>query len=212
MDPWMIETIGYTASILILISLIMSSTKKLRWINLFGSLTFVFYALYSQAYPVAVLNLFTAIANVYYLYKIYSNQAYFNILKIQKNNEYIDYFLEHNRQDLNQFYPKLDIDFRTAEYSFYILRDIMPVGVFVANQYDKDTLKVDLDYVIPSYRDFKAGKYIYEKNKDIFLNRGYQKLITFSDNDKHDKYLVKMGFKIIDESDDARTYLLNLND
>lgn len=212
MDPWMIETIGYTASILILISLIMSSTKKLRWINLFGSLTFVFYALYSQAYPVAVLNFFTAIANVYYLYKIYSNQAYFNILKIQKNNEYIDYFLEHNRQDLNQFYPKLDIDFRTAEYSFYILRDIMPVGVFVANQYDKDTLKVDLDYVIPSYRDFKAGKYIYEKNKDIFLNRGYQKLITFSDNDKHDKYLVKMGFKIIDESDDARTYLLNLND
>ncbi|QLY39908.1 YgjV family protein [Hujiaoplasma nucleasis] len=212
MDPWMIETIGYTASILILISLIMSSTKKLRWINLFGSLTFVFYALYSQAYPVAVLNLFTAIANVYYLYKIYSNQAYFNILKIQKNNEYIDYFLEHNRQDLNQFYPKLDIDFRTAEYSFYILRDIMPVGVFVANQYDKDTLKVDLDYVIPSYRDFKAGKYIYEKNKDIFLSRGYQKLITFSDNDKHDKYLVKMGFKIIDESDDARTYLLNLND
>ncbi|HKL47719.1 MAG TPA: hypothetical protein VJ878_03540, partial [Candidatus Izemoplasmatales bacterium] len=158
------------------------------------------------------LNFFTALANVYYLYKIYTNEAYFNILKIQKNNEYIEYFVDHNRNDLNKFYGDIKVDFRHAEYSFYILRDIMPVGVFVANAYNKDTLKVELDYVIPRYRDFKAGKYIYEKNKNLFLAKGYQKLITFSDNLSHDKYLLKMGFNKIDEADDKRTYLLDLND
>lgn len=208
----MIDILGYTASILILISLIMSSTKKLRWINLFGSLTFVVYALLIQTYPVAVLNLFTAVANVYYLYRIYTSQAYFNILKIQKNNEYIDYFIEHNQKDLSRFYPSMNIDFRDADYSFYILRDIMPVGVFVANRLDQTTLKVELDYVIPSYRDFKAGKYIYDKNKNLFLAKGYEKLITYSDNEKHDQYLIKMGFDKVEENDNYRTYLLKLND
>jgi len=210
--PLLIEALGYTASILILISLIMSSTKKLRWINLFGSITFVIYAIVIKTYPVAVLNFFTALANVYYLYKIYTSQSYFNILKIQKNNEYIEYFIDHNKQDINRFYNTMDIDFRNAEYSFYILRDIMPVGVFVANPYDDDTLIVEFDYVIPSYRDFKAGRYIYEKNKHIFQAKGYQKLITFSDNEKHDQYLNKMGFKQIDQSDEKRTFLLDLND
>ncbi len=206
------EAIGYTASILILVSLIMSSTKKLRWINLFGSLTFVVYAVIIKTYPVAILNLFTALTNIYYLYKIYTNQAYFNILKIQKNNEYIDYFIEHNKTDFNKFYPNMEINVRDAEYSFYILRDIMPVGIFAANPYDKDTLKVELDYVIPSYRDFKAGKYIYDKNKSIFLTKGYKKLITFSDNERHDKYLIKMGFNKVDETEEKRTYILELND
>jgi hypothetical protein len=209
---YFIEALGYTASILILISLIMSSTKKLRWINLFGSLTFVVYAILNKTYPVAMLNFFTAIANIYYLVKIYTNKAYFNILKIQKNNEYIEYFVDHNREDLNKFYQDVKVDFKDAEYSFYILRDIMPVGVFVANKYDEKTLKVELDYVIPSYRDFKAGTYIYEKNKDLFLDKGYEKLITFSDHPKHDQYLTRMGFEEIDQADNKKTFLLDLND
>jgi hypothetical protein len=190
----------------------MSSTKKLRWINLFGSLTFVVYAILNKTYPVAMLNFFTAIANIYYLVKIYTNKAYFNILKIQKNNEYIEYFVDHNREDLNKFYQDVKVDFKDAEYSFYILRDIMPVGVFVANKYDEKTLKVELDYVIPSYRDFKAGTYIYEKNKDLFLDKGYEKLITFSDHPKHDQYLTRMGFEEIDQADNKKTFLLDLND
>lgn len=209
---WWIEAIGYSASILILISLIMSSTKKLRWINLFGSTTFVVYAILTKTYPIALLNSFTAAANVYYLIKIYKSKSYFNILKIQQNNEYIEYFIEHNKEDMLQIYDHIDVDFKNSEYNFYILRDIMPVGLFVANKYDDDTLKVELDYVIPMFRDFKAGKYIYEKNKQIFLTKGYNKLITFSDSLKQDKYLIKMGFNKIDESDTSRTYLLELND
>ncbi|MFP4478894.1 MAG: YgjV family protein [Candidatus Izemoplasmatales bacterium] len=209
---WWIEAIGYTASILILISLIMSSTKKLRWINLFGSTTFVVYAILTKTYPVAVLNSFTAAANIYYLIKIYQSKSYFNILKIQQNNEYIDYFIEHNKDDMLKIYNHIDVDFKNSEYNFYILRDIMPVGLFVANKYDEETLKVELDYVIPMFRDFKAGKYIYEKNKNIFLTKGYKKLITFSESVKQDKYLEKMGFNKIDESDTSTTYLLELND
>lgn len=195
MGSILIEAIGYTASILILISLIMSSTKKLRWINLFGSITFVVYAVINKTYPVAALNFFTAIANVYYLYKIYTSKSYFNILKFNKENEYIHYFVDHNKEDIAHYYNTNKVHLKDAEYSFYILRDIMPVGVFIANKKDDTTLEVVFDYVIPRYRDFKAGKYIYGKNKALFLNNGYTKLVTKSDHPKHDVYLNKMGFK-----------------
>lgn len=204
-----VEAIGYSASILILISLIMSSTKKLRWINLFGSITFVVYAVINKTYPVAALNFFTAVANVYYLYKIYTSQSYFNILKIDQGDDYINYFVNYNKNDIERFYQSDDINFKNAEYSFYILRDIMPVGVFIANKIDAKTLKVEFDYVIPSYRDFKAGKYIYEKNKEIFTKQGYEQLIAYSNNPKHDQYLIKMGFVKEGNSD---SYILNLND
>ncbi|MGM0496236.1 MAG: YgjV family protein, partial [Bacillota bacterium] len=130
----LIEMLGYLAAVLVLISLIMSSTKKLRWINLFGSGTFFVYAIIIKAYPIAILNIFTVIANIYYLSKIYNSKSYFNILKIQKNNEYIEYFIEHNKEDMEKIYDNIDINYRDSEYSFYILRNIMPVGVFIANK------------------------------------------------------------------------------
>ena len=205
----LVETIGYTASVLILISLIMSSTKKLRWINLFGSITFVIYAIIIKTYPVAVLNFFTAVANVYYLYKIYTSKSYFNILKFNKNSEYINYFVKYNKDDIANYYNTDHIHLDDSEYSFYILRDIMPVGVFIANKKDQETLEVVFDYVIPSYRDFKAGKYIYEKNKKLFLKNGYNKLVSKSDHPKHDAYLIKMGFI---KDPQTSLFTLNLND
>jgi hypothetical protein len=39
MDKYL-EYIGYVASLIVLISLLMSSVKRLRWINMIGSLIF----------------------------------------------------------------------------------------------------------------------------------------------------------------------------
>ena len=38
MNDVLLEWIGYIASLIVLVSLLMSSIKKLRWINLFGAL------------------------------------------------------------------------------------------------------------------------------------------------------------------------------
>ncbi|MBN2540129.1 MAG: hypothetical protein JXB08_01240, partial [Bacilli bacterium] len=57
-------------------------------------------------------------------------------------------------------------------------------------------LKIDLDYVVPNYRDFKIGRYIFTKQKALFLERGYKKLIACARNSKHKKYLQRMGFDL----------------
>lgn len=67
--PW-IEWIGYGASALIVISLVMTSVVKLRIINTMGCILFVIYGLSVGAYPVAFSNLLIIIINSYHLIRI----------------------------------------------------------------------------------------------------------------------------------------------
>lgn len=64
------ELLGYLASGFVVISLIMSEIKYLRYLNLLGSLLFVIYGLAIGAFPVALMNSFAAVVNVYHLWKL----------------------------------------------------------------------------------------------------------------------------------------------
>lgn len=76
MDSAMIwEWVGYLASVVVAISLMMSDIKKLRWLNLFGAMLFVAYGMAIQAYPVAAVNFFIVLIDLYYLVKIYRESS-----------------------------------------------------------------------------------------------------------------------------------------
>jgi len=71
------EIIGYTASALVAISLMMSSIVKLRVINLIGAALFTLYGLLIGAYPVAVLNFSIVLIDLYYLRETIKSKVYF---------------------------------------------------------------------------------------------------------------------------------------
>lgn len=64
------ELVGYSASVFVAISLLMSNMKRLRYLNTVGCVLFVIYGLWIQAYPVALMNAFCVAVNVYYLFKL----------------------------------------------------------------------------------------------------------------------------------------------
>lgn len=64
------ETIGYAASIMVGLSLLMSNMKRLRYINGMGCLLFVIYGWQLQAYPVVVMNSFCIFVNLYHIHKL----------------------------------------------------------------------------------------------------------------------------------------------
>ena len=66
----LVEWIGYAASAVIAISLLMIDVGKLRIINSIGCLLFEIYGLLVHAYPVAVANLIIVFINLYHLYKL----------------------------------------------------------------------------------------------------------------------------------------------
>ncbi|MGP1719500.1 YgjV family protein [Shewanella frigidimarina] len=65
------EWVGYLASVVVAISLMMSDIKKLRWWNLIGAGLFVAYGLAIDAIPVALVNFFIVLIDAYYLVKLY---------------------------------------------------------------------------------------------------------------------------------------------
>lgn len=62
-----IETLGYIASGLIVISLVMTSQRNLRYINAIGCSIYVFYGFYIDSYPILIMNSLCVGINIYNL-------------------------------------------------------------------------------------------------------------------------------------------------
>ena len=194
MNPVVLEWIGYVASLIVLISLLMSSLKKLRWINLGGALLFGIYGFMIGSIPTGLMNVGIVMIDAFYLAKMYMSKEFFRILPIQNNSEYLKNFLEFNKVDIKKYNHSSIVDLEQSVIKLFILRNMNPAGVFICNEYDKKTLEITFDYVIPLFRDFKIGQFIFEKQKLYFLGKGYNKFVVFTDNLQHINYLKKMGF------------------
>ena len=199
-----LEWLGYLASTIVLISLLMSSIIKLRWINLLGSSIFSLYGFLIGALPVGFMNLGIAFINIYYLIKIYRSKEYFKILPIEDDSQYFNYFLNFYQKGIEKYTNISKINLQNSKVSFFILRNMVPAGVFLASEYDKSTLQIELDFVIPEYRDFKIGRYVFENRKDYFLDMGYSKFVSATANDEQIKYLLKMGF--VKQEENGKSY------
>jgi len=205
------EYIGYAASIAILVSVLMSSPRKFRWINLAGGVTYALYGFLIESFPVAFMNICTVFINVYYLYKMYKTSDYFKTLPIDKNSVYLKNFLEFYKNDISKFFDTSKVDVDNSDVSFYILRNVVPAGFFVGKKVNDNTLRIDFDYVVPTYRDFKMGEFIYKNNKQIFTDKGISNLITYTDSEKHENYLKKMGFtEIPNNSNELKCYKFDI--
>ena len=66
-----IEIIGYMASAMVAVSLMMKNIVSLRWLNSIGCMLFVIYGSLINAWPVAGMNAFIVCINMYYLIKMY---------------------------------------------------------------------------------------------------------------------------------------------
>lgn len=195
-----LEWIGYAASGIIALSMTMNSIVKFRWINLIGAGSFATYGFLIGAYPVLFLNGFIFFVDVYYLRRIYAQKQLFDILEVRGDNKYLLKFLDFHKQDIHKFFPDFEYKPEMNTVSFFIMRNMIVSGLFLAHRTDENVLNVGLDYVIPEYRDYKNGKYVYHRLKDRFKKDGYQKIVARNCNTKHQNYLKKLGFQ---ESDDC---------
>lgn len=189
------DYIGYVASLIVLISLLMSSIKKLRWINLLGALLFGAYGFFIiKNIPTGLMNLGIVIIDVYYLARIYLSKDYFKLQPITNDSEYLNTFLKFYQEDINKFITLDKIYISGSDVKLYVLRNMTPAGLFSGNKYNEETLEIQLDYAVPQYRDFKMGSFVFDDNKEYFKSLGYSKFITFTEEKSHIKYLKKMGF------------------
>ena len=200
MDLSVFEILGYLASGIIALSMTMNSIVKFRWINLVGASTFATYGILIGALPVALLNGFIVAVDVFYLLRIYSKKELFENIEIRKDNRYLLRFLEFHDKEIQQFFPGFKYKPEMNTISFFVLRNTNIAGIFLAHDGKDGSLKVGLDYVVPEYRDYKNGKFIYSSLHDEFIKGGFRKIVSPGLTTRHANYLKRLGF--IKTSDD----------
>ncbi|MGZ2369810.1 hypothetical protein ACXR6G_08510 [Ancylomarina sp. YFZ004] len=187
-----LEWLGYAASIIVFVSLSMTSIVKLRWYNMLGAMLFSIYGFLIGSYPVAFMNFLIVCTNIYYLVKMNKHKESFKVIEVKDNDGILNYYLDSYKKDIEKFFP----DFKSAEgkLSVFVLRDMSVAGIFIGEVKD-DMFKIDIDYALPQYRDFKVANYLYNKLSDVLSQHEVKCIVCDSDIEDNLKYIKKMGFQ-----------------
>ena len=196
------ELIGYAASLLVAFSLTMKSLQKLRIVNMIGAVVFIVYGLLIGAIPIAFLNTLILGVNVYNLWQMWQQKDYFTLMQVRADSAYLKKFLEFYRTEISEFVPTYQFKPADDQIVVFILRNMLPVGVVIVKP-EGDDARIFLDFVIPGYRDFRAGKFLFEESTEFYRQLGIQRLSTASGSKRHETYLQRMGFKL---EEDGRYY------
>lgn len=199
------ELIGYAASLLVAISLMMSRIVKLRLVNTAGAVTFTIYGILISSMPVAFMNAFIVAVNIYHLVNIFRKKTEFDLIEVDSDNPVLNHFLEYHKEEILNQQPAFDFN-KSYPFNLMIFNKMAPVGVLSGAQ-EENSLNVDLDFVIPSHRDFKAGEYVYKDRRDIFLDRGIRVIYAKKGDHSHNRYLDKMGFSETGKPNEAELNL-----
>src|SRR6266550_2823387 len=105
---FLLELLGYAASGLIVVAMMMSSILWLRLINTAGAAAFAVYGLLIHAYPVALLNSFVVVVNIYYLTRMLRAKRFFQLLKLKPDSDYLNYFLGFYRRQITAILPDFE--------------------------------------------------------------------------------------------------------
>jgi hypothetical protein len=189
-----VEFIGYAGSVIVLISLLMKSLLKLRWINFVGSALFATYGLLIKAWPVFGINAIIAVIDLWFLYQMLMTTDYFDLSPLEEIGEAYPrkFFLYHER-DIHNVFPGLEFETLKDTESYMLFRNMLPVGLF-SMKLEGDSARILADYVIPEYRDFKTGKFVYGIKRMYFKQKGIKRFVVESRNELHKKYLLRNGF------------------
>lgn len=190
-----IQLIGYLASVFLAISLVVNNDLKFRWINFLGCVTFSVYGVLIESLPVILTNVLLAVINAIYLYKLYRAEEVFEILDFNNQSVLINRFVEHYNSDIKDYFPEFDADYVKYNVKFVVLRDLVIANIFMAEMDDDGNAVVNLNYTLEKYRDFKIGKFLFNKNNQHLKELGVKKIIYNKIiNRKHHAFLLKMGF------------------
>lgn len=187
-----VEFIGYLASILVAISLLMSKVRRLRILNMAGALVFALYGGLIGSWPVLGVNAFIAVVNLFYLWKLSRRGDAFSFFNAEPESRFLREFLAFWEEDIRLFFPDFDLEAIEAPRARLILRNLNPVGVFIWEDQGNGVAEIKIDYVVPGYRDFRNACFLFKDHTEEF--EGFRIFEARAEHPQHRKYLRRLGF------------------
>ncbi len=202
--------LGYLASFMLALGLLVNNDLKFRWFNTCGNVAFIIYGIIISAYPVLLTNVILICINVFYLYRIYNRKEYFELIEFDNGGVMVDRFLSFYKEDIANYFPDFNREQMIGNLNFVVLRDLVIANIFSAKKDAAGNAEVILNYTVPKYRDFKVGRYIFDSEKDFLLSKGVRKVYYRKiANEKHKRFLEVTGFST-DEINDQPCIARNI--
>ncbi len=187
-----VELLGYAASALVVAALSMKSVVRLRGLSLCGSIAFLVYGVLIESVPIIITNVAIALLNVTFLVRELGGRRDVGVTVVPPDSPFLADFLHHHASDIESFQPGAQLE-RTGDFALVLNRENLPAGALVGHA-DGDRLAIDVDYVLPAYRDSRLGTWLYGPGASVFRAAGYRRLCADGANDTHRNYLRRMGF------------------
>ena len=208
MNEIVVPCIGYAASILLAISLLVTNDLKFRWLNTWGCISFIVYGIFIHALPIILTNSLLFLINLFYLIKIYSAKEDFELIEFKGGEKLVYKFLSFYKEDITKYFPAYVHEENENNLQFVVLRDLVIANIFVARFDNNGNALVALNYTVPKYRDYKVGEFIFNREQKFLILKGVHSIIyTVVQNKQHEKFLKVMGFK---KTGDAPSYIKEL--
>lgn len=190
------QILGYSASLLLAISLMVNNNIRFRWINSSANLCFVTYGIVFQIWPVLITNAILLCINLYALRKIYLRQEKFDLVDFTNDSALVGKFLEFYAKDIHAYFPSFKLNEANSQLHFVVLRDLVIANIFVADMDAGGSASVRINYTVPKYRDYKVGRFLFEEGNHYLVQKGVKNIIyNHVDNEQHLDFLKKMGFR-----------------
>lgn len=198
-----VELIGYAASLAVAVSLTMSNVWRLRWINLVGALFFVAYGSMLGARPIVVTNVFIAVVNVYFLVALATRRDYFAYIDVTGSNvRMVQKFVEFYQDDIRRYFPNFGSSSLDGARAYFVLRNVMPVGLFVYQPGAGGEIEILMDYVSPDYRDLRNAQFLFGAQEHL-AREGFHTWVCKTAVPAHRDYLLKIGFRPVEGQADT---------
>ena len=186
--------IGWGGSALVVVSLLQTRILRLRVLNLIGCVILVGFNLAIPVWPMVGMNAVLAVINVVYLWRLLRHrhdEGEYAVLEVGSTDAYLGHVLTTHRKDISKFNP--DFTSAMSPYAFLVQRGDRTVGVVLAHDAGAGRAQIDLDYVLPKYRDFTPGEFVYRRS-DVFTDHGFRQVLAPPRMRESASYLNKVGF------------------
>ena len=188
--------LGYIASFLLIIALLVSNDLKFRWFNAAGNIFFISYAIILGTIPVLITNCILLGINTVYLVRVYRRQENFDLIEFSGAESMVAKFIRFYQADIYAFFPGFEQDQLKGQLNFVVLRDLVIANIFSAAVSPDGDAEVIINYTLKKYRDYKVGRYIFEKEKSFLISKGVKRIVYREvANKNHQRFLKVMGFE-----------------
>ncbi|NTW38815.1 MAG: YgjV family protein [Cellulomonadaceae bacterium] len=197
----LLELVGWAGSIVLVVSLLQTRVMRFRVLNTISCVVLTGYNAAVGVWPMVGMNVVLVGINLWVIARLLRERhdsRVYDAVPIGLDEPFLRHLLDRHASDIATFNPDLPADVTgAAQHAFLVSSDDQVVGVVLSREGGApDEQQVVLDYVLPPFRDFTPGEFVF-RPQGPFAAMGTRTVVASSGMAASERYLRAVGFRAV---------------